>query len=173
MSWAQDLVRSDDWLVLDLETTDLDDDREPVELALLDALGAVAVSTLIRCSAPPTPEATRLHKLDSDALAFAPELSALMPTIRDHLEGRRVITYNSRFDQRTLDLALARRGQPPIRATWECLMERWTDYCGLRCSLAVASALADLPPCGLHHRALPDARRAWHLIHAMAARTAL
>lgn len=173
MSWAQDLVRSDDWLVVDVETTDLTDDREPVEIAVVDPRGKLLLTTLLRSLSRPTPEAVRLHGLGDETLRAAPAFAEVAPALRQHVDGRRVVAFNAPFDQRTIERALLRHQQPPIDPTWSCLMQRWEDYCGFRCSLSVACALVEIPPCGPLHRAAPDALRAWHLVQAIATQTAL
>ena len=101
-------------LILDTETTGLDDDAEVVELAVIDCAGTVLLDTLVRPSGPVPAEATAIHGITDAMLADAPTWSEIHDRFCDLVEGRQVVIYSREFDARVISQTARRYGlQPP------------------------------------------------------------
>ena len=77
-------------LILDTETTGLDDDAEVVELAVIDCAGTVLLDTLVRPSGPVPAEAAAIHGITDAMLADAPtwsEIHARFCDLHRHLRA--------------------------------------------------------------------------------------
>ncbi len=111
-TWARDLFRRDDWVLLATETTGLDGDAEIIDLALLDRDGAVLLDTLLRPQRPIPPVVSRVHGLYDHHVRAAPTFPAIWLRLRALLDGRTLIAYNVAFDARLLRQTAARHGIP-------------------------------------------------------------
>ena len=99
-------------LILDTETTGLDDDAEVVELAVIDCAGVVLLDTLVRPSGPVPAEAAAIHGITDAMLADAPTWSELHARFCDLVEGRQVVIYSREFDTRVITQTARRYGLP-------------------------------------------------------------
>ena len=97
-------------LILDTETTGLDDDAEVVELAVIDCTGAVLLDTLVRPSGPVPAEAAAIHGITDAMLAEAPTWSEIHARFCGLVEGRQVVIYNHEFDVRVINQTARRYG---------------------------------------------------------------
>ena len=97
-------------LILDTETTGLDDDAEVVELAVIDCAGTVLLDTLVRPSGPVPAEAAAIHGITDAMLAEAPTWSELHARFCGLVEGRQVVIYNCEFDVRVIRQTARRYG---------------------------------------------------------------
>ena len=156
-------MRHDDWAVLDLETTGLSPDAEPVEIALVGPTGDLLLDTLVRPDCAIDPGAFRLHGLDSAALAAAPSFSDLHPLLHNHLQGRLIIAYWAPFDRFVLECACRTRRLPPLPATWDCAHARYTAWRGFSVPLSTACEIEGIAT-GVRHRAAADALLVWELL---------
>jgi DNA polymerase III subunit epsilon len=152
--------------VLDLETTGLGPEAEPVEVAVVGPRGDRLVDTLVRPGCMVEAEAARVHGLDEDALAGAPGFAELYPELERVLRGRVVVAYVAGFDRAIVERACRSRGLPPLAVQWDCAYARYAAWRGFPASLSTACEIEGLAPAG--HRAARDARRVWELIQRMA-----
>ena len=97
-------------LILDTETTGLDDDAEVVELAVIDCAGTVLLDTLVRPSGPVPAEAAAIHGITDAMLADAPTWSEIHDRFCDLVEGRQVVIYSREFDARVISQTARRYG---------------------------------------------------------------
>jgi DNA polymerase-3 subunit epsilon len=151
------LLESRDWIVLDTETTGLDNKAELVEIALLNADGVIFESLVQPRRSIPR-EATQIHGLDGGALQQAPPFESVAGAIRQAIARRTVVGFNVKFDRSVLWREFQRSNLPAPPCRWLCIAELLADRVGERLSLA--KGLAELE-CGLGeklHRAAPDAR---------------
>jgi DNA polymerase III epsilon subunit-like protein len=165
--------------VLDTETTGLDSEDEPIELAILDGLsGTVLLDTRLRPSVPITDGAYMVHGITEEELHEVPTLPDLWPRVCQLLAGTLVIAYNAEFDALMLGQGAARYGLEMPRARWWCLMEACSalnpdvDEHGDRRWLSLAAAYYAL---GIQapwapHGALADAQAACIVLHELASR---
>jgi DNA polymerase III epsilon subunit-like protein len=160
--------------VIDTETTGLEEQDEPIELAIVDGLsGAVLLDTRLRPLAPIAPGAYAVHGISSLALQDAPALADIWSRICELLSGALVIAYNAEFDRQVLAQAAQRYGLRMPKCRWYCLMEacavfdapedgRWLSLGAVCAELEVRN----MPT----HGARADALAAFAVVQTLAAR---
>lgn len=153
--------------VLDTETTDAEDERQVVELAVVvvdDSDGVVRVipsearSEYVRAERRISYEAMAVHHIKPAVLEHAAEhVSATIPW--EILQTCDVVAaHNMKFDQGALTNSGASFGDRPLICTWRCASHIWPAAPShknqvLRYWLGLEDPPYDEPP----HRALPDA----------------
>jgi len=173
-TWARDLFRRDDWVLLDTETTGLDGDAEIIDLALLDRDGTVLLDTLLRPQRPIPPVVSRVHGLYDHHVRTAPTFPAIWPQLRALLDGRTLIAYNVAFDARLLQQTAARHGIPLAVTAQECAMRRYAAWRAANRLAAGRAGLSLERACQAHgiavggHRAAADCRATLALLRVMA-----
>jgi hypothetical protein len=96
--WAAEALVDPDVVVLDTETTGLDDDARIVELAVLSSAGDVLLDTLVDPGVPIPAGASDIHGITDSDVAGAPRFSDLVVRLADLLKGKRVLIYNKWYD---------------------------------------------------------------------------
>lgn len=146
------------------------DQAEVVEIALLDAGGAVLLNTLVKPVDGIPPAATSVHGLTDDEVASAPTWPAVVDQVARLLAGRLVIAHNAEFDVRILHQTSRRHGLSLPAYRTACTMALLTPLNDHRWpTLDVAIALADATaPAGGRHRAQGDAERCRQILLALA-----
>ena len=166
--WAHHLVQRDDWLVIDVETTGVDENAEIVEAAVVGPGGDTLFDAVIRPREPPDPAASWVHGLSAEALHSADPYELVHGVLKALLTGRLVVAYNAAFDRQALNHTCQMAGLPPIGCTWDCAMLRYEQWRGFHASLATVCEVESIDVPAPRHRALPDARLVWQLIRRMA-----
>ncbi len=132
VSWAHWTLAARNVVILDTETTGLDDQAEVLEIALLSTHGEVLFDSLIRPLGSIPAAETAVHQLDAAAVAHAPTFRELYPRLVALLRKRFVVVYNAAFDRRILDQTCARYGLPALRpAAWHCAMLAYAKFTGI------------------------------------------
>jgi inhibitor of KinA sporulation pathway (predicted exonuclease) len=174
--WARQMVTESETLLLDTETTGLDDHDEVIQLAIIDMHDNVLLDTLVRPTVPVGTEARAIHGITDEVLAQAPSFSTLYETIAVLIGNRSVLAYNADFDRRILAQTCAKYGLPPFEAAaWDCVMERYASFWGARSqaghdkpqSLSTACMQQGIDVQG-HHDAVKDCLLTLALIKAVA-----
>ncbi|MFJ8982686.1 exonuclease domain-containing protein [Streptomyces sp. NPDC102282] len=96
--WAAAALVDPDVLVLDTETTGLDDDARVVELAVLNSRGEVLLDTLLDPGVPVPGDAADIHGITTEALVGAPRFSDVLVQLTGLLDGKRCLIYNKWYD---------------------------------------------------------------------------
>ncbi|MGF3140987.1 exonuclease domain-containing protein [Streptomyces diastaticus] len=96
--WAAVALVDPDVLVLDTETTGLDDDARIIELAVLNSRGEVLLDTLLDPGVPVPGDAAAIHGITTEALIGAPAFSDVLVQLTGLLDGKRCLIYNKWFD---------------------------------------------------------------------------
>ncbi|MFM9735163.1 exonuclease domain-containing protein [Streptomyces niveiscabiei] len=96
--WAAVALVDPDVLVLDTETTGLDDDARIVELAVLNSHREVLLDTLLQPGVPVPDSAADIHGITTEALVGAPTFSDILVQLAGLLIGKRCLIYNKWFD---------------------------------------------------------------------------
>ncbi|MFD5236037.1 exonuclease domain-containing protein [Streptomyces tendae] len=96
--WAAEALVDPDVVVLDTETTGLDDDARIVELAVLSSAGEVLLDTLVDPGEPIPAGATAIHGITDSDVAGAPRFPELVARLAALLNGKRVLIYNKWYD---------------------------------------------------------------------------
>jgi DNA polymerase III epsilon subunit-like protein len=126
-----------DPVILDSETTGLDDNAEIVELALIDAQGNTLIDTLIKPIDPIPQEVIDIHGITNEMVADAPTFAEVIPDLLRHAEGRPIVVYNSEYDNRLIKQSAVKAGMPS-EELWHlidsqsnhCLMKLYARYYG-------------------------------------------
>ncbi|WP_440495482.1 3'-5' exonuclease [Serratia sarumanii] len=90
-------------LVLDTETTGLDDKAEIIEIAVIDATGKVLLNTLVKPSKPIPAEATAIHGITDEMVKDAPTWPEVSPQLCSLISGKTIAIYNAEYDIRLLE----------------------------------------------------------------------
>lgn len=158
-------------LVLDVETTGIDEDAEIIEIAVVDLAGVVLFESLVKPIGQVTPEARAIHGIDDAMLADAPGWPVVYQLVAPLLAGQQLAAHNADFEQRLLIQSCRRHGLASIvSAGWVCTMElatplndgRWPNL-SRALDLAAVPVQKGLP----QHRALGDALRCGLLIQGL------
>jgi DNA polymerase-3 subunit epsilon len=165
-------------LILDTETTGLDERDEIVDLAVVDCAGKTLMDTIIRPTVPISPGARCVHGITEEMVAVAPTWAAIHDEFCRLIEGRPVVVYNREFDQRMLCQTTAAHGlHPPNMDNFECAMLTYAEYRGSwnshRGDYRWHKLTTAASQCGVAfdgaHRALGDCLMTRGVIKAMAA----
>lgn len=166
-------------LVLDTETTGMDNEDVVIEIAVLDTSGGVLLDTRIHPEAPITAGALAVHSITAEMLEGAPRFTEIWPQLLALIKDRHVVCYNADFDLRLLRQTAKKVGLKRPEG-WgkhvHCLMEMYAGYRGhLRsdgsyawCSLTTACQEERIAPG--HHSAAGDCRAALALLKVLAAK---
>ncbi|GGX36467.1 3'-5' exonuclease [Streptomyces chryseus] len=96
--WAAAALVDPGVVVLDSETTGLDEDARVVELAVLNSRGEVLLDTLLDPGVPVPDDAAEIHGITSAALVGAPTFSDVLVQLTGLLDGKRCLIYNRGYD---------------------------------------------------------------------------
>ncbi len=165
--WAWDLIKNKtNWVVLDSETTGLNEDDQIIELAILSRHGSTIIDTLIKPTCEISLGAYNVHKISKEDLKDAPTFKEVYPQIKRAIEGKTVVIYNAQFDSHKLDYMCEINNLPKIKYKTECAMlwyaqyyGSWSDYWG---NYKWQKLI------GGKHRAKSDVSACWNLINKMA-----
>lgn len=164
-SWAYQLLRRADWVLIDTETTELS--GVVCEIAVVAGDGSILFHSLVNPERPVTEAAREIHGISDEELAAAPTLPEIWPQLQEALRDRVIlVAYNASFDRARLAQSAACYGLQELTQEWECAMEaygtfcgNWSDYYGRYIWI----------PLGGNHRAVGDALAALERVREMAA----
>lgn len=137
--WARDVLADRDTVILDTETTGLDDGARIVDIAVITATGDTLLDTLVNPGEPIPAEATNIHGITDVMVTDAPTFADIADELRRILAGRRVVIYNAVYDTGVLIHELGgdnsvfdRIGalKALLPATYEDAMEPYSDWYG-------------------------------------------
>lgn len=124
VEWARELL-TDDFVILDTETTGLETDAEIVQIAVIEKTGAVLLDTLLRPTQPIPTIATSIHGITDAMVETAPTFGQIFDALLMAIGGKRCVIYNASYDVRLLNQT-EQWHQIKTDSTWECLgMEAW------------------------------------------------
>lgn len=114
---------------LDTETTGLDRLAEIVEIAIVDANGAVLFESLVRPTRPIPADAFTIHGISNDMVRTAPLWNQAWTNARQFVEHRMVAIYNAEFDLRLMQQSMAALGGSwNSRISFHCLMKLYAEF---------------------------------------------
>lgn len=102
VTWAQDLLKRDNWCILDTETTGLGSWDEIVEIALIDSTGQTLLNQKIKPTCPISSGAAEIHGILYEHLADCPTFDQLLLPLLKAVGTRDLIIYNAEFDLRLI-----------------------------------------------------------------------
>lgn len=177
IEWARKLL-SDDFVILDTETTGLGVFDQVVQVAVIDKTGQVLLDTLVKPTRPIPRIASGIHGITDATVATAPNFGQMYDALLMAIGGKRVAIYNAPFDVGMLFQSEAlfheadqswatidREGWQAL-AVWEDVMLPYAAYCGDWSDYHGNYRYQKLP--GGDHSALGDARATLRLLKRMA-----
>ncbi|MGI2295611.1 3'-5' exonuclease [Paenibacillus sp. GXUN7292] len=99
-SWCEHKL---DYVILDVETTGIEDDDEIVEIAIVDLDETVIFETLIKPNRLIPEGATAIHGINDEMVTDAPQWVVVWPEILSHIAGKTLLTYNAAFEMRMIE----------------------------------------------------------------------
>ncbi|WP_369380370.1 exonuclease domain-containing protein [Streptomyces sp. cg36] len=139
--WAADALTDSSVLILDTETTGLDDTARIVEIAAITTRGETVIDTLLNPGEPIPTAASDIHGITDTLVQTAPTFGDLLAQLTTALTGKRVLIYNQPYDVARLRHELTLH---------------YLDQAARTAAYAVAAAGS--VPAGLREQALADAR---------------
>jgi len=130
----RNMIRQNNWRVLDTETTGLNWPAETVNIAVIDWTGEELVNTLVRPVKPIPPGATAIHGITDQMVAGAPLWRDVRPQVIEALSGHDLVIYNANYDLQILSWTDTLQGikeHSPwqLSGAW-CAMEWYAEYFG-------------------------------------------
>lgn len=189
--WARQILETD-CVVLDTETTGLDNNAEVCQIGIINKNGDILLDQLIKPQQPIPPDATRIHGITNQMIKDAPTVLELESQLVTALKGKTVIIYNADYDARLLRQSFLAREATPENVPYklpedhvfhyrsfkpECAMEAfaafygdWNDYKGSYTwkRLTVAAKYFQLDTHGAHG-AITDCLMTLGVVRGMAA----
>lgn len=177
INWCKAVIASEDYVILDTETTDLY--GEICDLAIIDTKGKELYNSLLKPTCEISADAMKLHHITNEMVASAPTIADEWSKICEIVGSRKVITYGAVFDSARLDQSLAAYNMPTCEWQFECAITRYADFWNApskgrysnapyqKLEIACYQQGIMLPP-GLH-RAMPDCKATLSLIRKVAA----
>ena len=161
--WATQKL-SENVLLLDTETTGLYD-AEIVDIAIIDVHGNPVLNTLIKPKKPIPNSASRIHRITDEMVLASPTFPEVYQAIKQAIEGRVILIYNSAFDTEILAYNCQLHGLPEIEYQSECLMLAYAEYVGEWSDYWGGYRWQKLP--FGNHRALGDCQAALKVLRKM------
>ncbi len=110
-----DVIQSDDFLILDSETTGVDSNAEMVSIAIINSKGFPLLDTLIKPMSPIPQGATAIHGIHDAMVENARRFP--FSEIAGIINGKQVIVYNADFD-RTMLYRSMKAAFPKVYIDW-------------------------------------------------------
>lgn len=161
--WAAEKL-SQNVLLLDTETTGLHK-AEIVDIAIIDVNGCPLVDTLIKPKKSIPNSASRIHGITDEMVLASPTFPEVYQAIKQAIEGRLILIYNSAFDTEILAYNCQLHGLPEIEYQSECLMLAYAEYVGEWSDYWGGYRWQRLP--SGNHRALGDCQAALKVLRKM------
>lgn len=127
------VAKSDDFVILDIETTALHN-SECVQIAVINQDRDVLLDTLVKPQKQIPWAAINVHGIDNEMVKDAPVWRDVWPDIANAITGRNVIVYNVAFDRSVLYSTDLQAGIPHTKwienSDWFCAMEAFAEIFG-------------------------------------------
>lgn len=131
VKWAQDLMKRNNFYVLDTETTGVGKGDEIVQIGIVDKHGEVVMNQLVRPSISIPSGASNVHGIYDNDVEDAPEYKDVYITLSKMLAAEIVIAYNMDFDWRMLQQSGYKYRLPDIRTgKRDCAMKQYAKFNG-------------------------------------------
>jgi DNA polymerase-3 subunit epsilon len=134
IAWAKQVLADETAVILDTETTGLDNSAEIIEIAIISTQGQPLLDTLVKPKGKIPIDAYEIHGIGSSAVKHAP----IWPNIDDRVNeiiknASRVVIYNAGYDTRLLRQTRQLYNLPPpdmALPPYECAMKRYAEFYG-------------------------------------------
>lgn len=155
--WAKETLNSNNVVFLDTETTGFSSSDRIVDLGVINTKGKSLIDILINPEMKMPKKASEVNKITDDMLTWCPKFSELYMTIKQILNGKTIIAWNSSFDERMVRQEFERLNIEPPKCTWIDAMQMYGSYANKGKYYKLCLAVQD---CGIveeqEHRAVSD-----------------
>jgi len=174
---AREWMDGDETVILDTETTGLDENAEIVEIAVIDRGGKTLLQSLVKPTKPIPADISEIHKITDAMVADAPSWPEVQAQLVQILRGRRLVIWHADYDLRLIGQSAAAHGIVPPALTAECAQTAYKRFYGepgeeagkvRRQRLTNAAAQQGVEIHGQAHRAEVDCLTTLGVIAAMA-----
>ena len=133
VNWARKILlrEKDNWVILDTETTGLDN-AEIVQIGICNLDGKIILDSLVKPTISIPSEVTNIHGITDNMVESAPTFPLIFPQIVESLKDKQVLIYNADFDIEILNYCcrLHELKLLKLRKRSDCLMEWYAQFCG-------------------------------------------
>lgn len=169
--WARDLLNKNPaaWVILDTETTGLDNKAQIVQVAIINGAGDVLMdNVLVKPTISIPKNASGIHGVTDDAVKAAPNFIDVWLEIHKHLQGKHLVIYNAEYDLRVLRQSAEAQCHTIEfpNSSGSCAMNMYAEYVGDWNEYHGSFRWQRLP--GGDHTALGDCQATLDLILQMA-----
>lgn len=176
VEWCVSVVNSDDYVILDCESTGLSKADQIVELAIINVRGIVLYDRILKPSCSISEAAASVHHITEEIASSWRSFADEWPDIERAIAGRSIITWNAAFDARMM-MQTARANGMVLKLykiqniNFYCAMLEYTDHYGLRKWARLTEACSTLGiDFAQDHRALSDVFATLEVLRAMASK---
>lgn len=175
-------ILTDNFVVLDTETTGLGENDQIIEICILDIYGSRLLDTYVKPKRKmgQNNKAVEVHGITDEILENAPTWDEIHQQVCEILQGKMVLAYNAPFDLRLLEQTMKKYDLSMPDCTFECAMNVYTAYRMVenneeprRYKLIDACRHLYVIPFGQEHRAYTDCMMTLDLIKAIEKNTRL
>lgn len=132
---------SDQYVILDTETTGLDSTAEIVEISVIDMKGNKLYCSLVKPSLSIPKNVIDIHGISNDMVENAPVFKDVWNDVRNIIEGKILLIYNEAFDTRMINQSLNIYNITGIEFDTICIMELFKDYINSSRWVSLSNAL--------------------------------
>lgn len=176
VDWCCEVVNSDDYVLLDTETTGLGNNDQIIELSIINRNGHIVWDGLIKPTCLICDRAMQVHRITEEMVSDVPSFADQWEEIEENIAGRKIITWNAAFDARMIQQTAMAHKIILKDIDFYCAMLGYTDfyqepgrYNGYRWQkLEAALSQQGIDLGAQQHRALWDAQATLEIIRAMA-----
>jgi DNA polymerase III subunit epsilon len=131
--WSRNVLeKKNSYVILDTETTGLEDEDEIIQMAIIDLEKNVLYNTLLKPKLKKSisRDATMIHGIKKNDLIDAPYFETAVHKFLDVTENKTILIYNAEFDIRLLQqTCYANRIKKFPLSCW-CVMKEYSKYVG-------------------------------------------
>jgi len=128
------ILATNNFVVLDTETTGLEKPAEICQIAIVDYDGAVLLDTYVNPTRGIPQAATNIHHITDATVKNAPTWPIVRQDVLEIIDGRNVIVYNATYDRKLMHWSDEAWHDARIDYTktspWHCAMEAYAEFYG-------------------------------------------
>lgn len=131
IQWAQDLMNSKNFYVLDTETTGFEKSDQIIQIGIVDKEGKTIMNQLVKPTRSIPSGSSAVHGIYDEHVKDAPTFKEVYVQLSSVLAGQTVVAYNIDFDWRLLEQTSKLYTLPNIRTgKRHCAMKQYAQYYG-------------------------------------------